>query len=154
MSVSKPLLVRTFPTPILCRSGVRTVASEGTALVIYGGPRRAGGGGGCCRKEDKRAKLRRRVEVEEERIRGLLSVSVGINLLLQLAFHFTGDWYLQLTTSFYCISLAVSIQSFTIGISFQSFTIGSFISKFYNPRYHTVCGHHSCLINTYVHRGN
>ena len=46
MSVSKPLLVRTFPTPILCRSGVRTVASEGTALVIYGGPRRAGEGGG------------------------------------------------------------------------------------------------------------
>ena len=79
--------------------------------------RRRGGGG--CRKEDKRAKLRRRVEVEEERIRGLLSVSVGINLLLQLAFHFTGDWYLQLTTSFYCISLAVSIQSFTIGISFH-----------------------------------
>ena len=86
-------------------------------MVALGGPEEGGGGG--CRKEDKRAKLRRRVEVEEERIRGLLSVSVGINLLLQLAFHFTGDWYLQLTTSFYCISLAVSIQSFTIGISFH-----------------------------------
>ena len=87
--------------------------------------------------EDKRAKLRRRGEVEEELIRGLLSVSVGINLLLQLAFHFTGEWYLQLTIS----SLLHFIGSFN-----SKFYHWHFISKFYNPRYHTVCGSHSCLI--------
>ena len=77
--------------------------------------------------KDKRAKLRRRVEVEEERIRGLLSVSVGINLLLQLAFHFTGDWYLQLTIS----SLLHFIGSFN-----SKFYHWHFISKLYNWQFH------------------